>query len=99
MFFLHVGVEEEEGGAPTMPAISVSNSHILFKINFVPCLCSAEFREAVKNRVALTHWQAMESVWPHTRWGYQEVAWVEAGLVVLSQLPDEPGPQASHPPV
>lgn len=54
MFFFHVGVEME-GGTPTMPVISVSNSHILFKINFVPCLCGAELREAVNNRVALTH--------------------------------------------
>lgn len=57
--FSSVGIsflDVEEGGTPTMAEISVGNSHILFKISLVPCLCgvvrsaSAEFREAVKSR-------------------------------------------------
>lgn len=100
LFFFHVGMEKE-GGTPRMTVISVSNSHILFQINFIPCFCRAEFTEAVKNRVALTHWQVTESVWfrsllsGDTR---KRLGW-RAGLAILSQLPDEQSPQASCPPV
>lgn len=78
---------------PTMPVISVSNSHILFKVNFGPCLCGAELREAVKSRVALTHWQVMESVWPKSLLSGDTRKWLgwRVGVAILSQLPDELG--------
>lgn len=77
--------------------ISVSNSHILFKINLVPrLLCRAEFGEAVKNRVALTHWQVLESVWLQSLLSEDTRKWLgwRVGLALLPQLPDELSPQA-----
>lgn len=80
-----------------MAVISISYFHILFKINLVPRLCRAEFGEAVKNRVALTHWQVLESVWLQSLLSEDTRKWLgwRAGLALLPLLPVELSPQAS----